>query len=206
MPSSTFFRLPEEKRSRLMKEAWREFTRVPYVDASINRIILGARIPRGSFYQYFEDKNDLFLYLLDLIRDRFLVLFDETIERAQGDLFALPELLFTELVGEDGQVVKRFAMGFKLLSLNVSMDVQRIFFDRAESELAPRLLSGRIDLLRLRSSEPQFIECAFSLLISALGEAIAQTLMRGSPRETELEQLRLRVEIIRNGSAKGEEK
>ncbi len=206
MPTSTFYRLPEEKRSRLMNEVWKEFTRVPYTEASINRIIFGAKIPRGSFYQYFLDKNDLYFYLIDLIRDRFLVLLDEVMVRTQGDLFALPELLFTELIEEGGKVNKHFATGFKLLALNVGLDVQRVFFDRAESELAPRLLSGNVDLGQLRSCEPRFVESVFFLLVSALAEAIAQTLMRASPREVELERLRLRVEIIRNGSAKGEGK
>ena len=59
MPTSTFYRLPEEKRDRLMKAVWKEFTRVPYTEASINRIILGAKIPRGSFYQYFLDTYKL---------------------------------------------------------------------------------------------------------------------------------------------------
>jgi AcrR family transcriptional regulator len=204
MPTSTFYRLPEEKRDRLMKAVWKEFTRVPYTEASINRIILGAKIPRGSFYQYFLDKNDLYFHLIDLIRDKFLVVFDEVMARTNGDLFALPERIFTELIGEDGKVEKRFAVGFKLLSLNVGLDVQRVFFDRATGELAPRLMSGKADLSVLRSTDPRFVECTFSLLVSALAEAIAQTLMRSSPRETELEKLRLRVEIIRSGSAKGE--
>ena len=60
MPTDTFFRLPEEKRARILEGAWSEFTAVPYAEASINRIVQTSRIPRGSFYQYFEDKNDLF--------------------------------------------------------------------------------------------------------------------------------------------------
>ena len=67
MPTDTFFRLPEEKRARILEGAWSEFTAVPYAEASINRIVQTSRIPRGSFYQYFEDKNDLFLTLIDEI-------------------------------------------------------------------------------------------------------------------------------------------
>ena len=81
MPTDTFFRLPEEKRARILESAWSEFTAVPYAEASINRIVQTSRIPRGSFYQYFEDKNDLFLTLIDEIRDQFLDLFHDTLER-----------------------------------------------------------------------------------------------------------------------------
>lgn len=56
MPSKTFFHLPAEKRERLLLAAEEEFARVPYAEASINRMIRAAGIPRGSFYMYFRDK------------------------------------------------------------------------------------------------------------------------------------------------------
>ena len=65
MPTGTFFRLPEEKRARLMDAAWEEFSATPYAKVSINRIIQTAQIPRGSFYQYFTDKEELFLYMME---------------------------------------------------------------------------------------------------------------------------------------------
>ena len=64
MCSETFLRLPEEKKHRFLEAAWEEFSRVPFMEASINKIVLRARIPRGSFYQYFSGKDDLFFYLL----------------------------------------------------------------------------------------------------------------------------------------------
>ena len=32
MPTGTFFRLPEEKRMRLVESAWEEFTHISYAD------------------------------------------------------------------------------------------------------------------------------------------------------------------------------
>ena len=69
MPTGTFFRLPEEKRSRLMEVAWEEFSNTPYAKVSINRIIQAAQIPRGSFYQYFADKEELFLYMVESLQN-----------------------------------------------------------------------------------------------------------------------------------------
>lgn len=62
MPKETFFHLTDEKKSRIMSAAKKEFSRVPLSEASIARIIKDAEIPRGSFYQYFEDKEDLYFY------------------------------------------------------------------------------------------------------------------------------------------------
>ena len=65
MPSATFFNLPEEKRRRLIDAAWEEMTAVSFDKVSINRIVQSAGISRGSFYQYFADKQDLFRFLLN---------------------------------------------------------------------------------------------------------------------------------------------
>src|SRR5688572_20219346 len=64
MPKSTFFGLPEERRDRLVREAIAEFADRTYAEASLSQIARRARIPKGSFYQYFEDKLDLYRWLL----------------------------------------------------------------------------------------------------------------------------------------------
>ncbi|MBQ8851194.1 MAG: helix-turn-helix transcriptional regulator, partial [Oscillibacter sp.] len=65
MCSETFLRLPEEKKNRFLSAAWAEFTRVRFADTSINQIVRRAGIARGSFYQYFKDKEDLLRYMLE---------------------------------------------------------------------------------------------------------------------------------------------
>ena len=84
MPTSTFFRLPEEKRKRLTEAAWDEFTKVGFSAASINKIIQEAHIPRGSFYQYFADKEELFRYLLGDMRTYFMGVLRDILEQTGG--------------------------------------------------------------------------------------------------------------------------
>jgi len=69
MPKDTFFNLPEDKRTILCQIAIDEFAAHPFDQASINRIVAKSGIAKGSFYQYFENKKDLFLYLLQLVAD-----------------------------------------------------------------------------------------------------------------------------------------
>lgn len=64
MPKETFFNLPEEKQNLICEAALDEFAAHPFRHASVNRIVRRAGIAKGSFYQYFEDKADLFRYLL----------------------------------------------------------------------------------------------------------------------------------------------
>jgi AcrR family transcriptional regulator len=66
MPTQTFWNLPDEKRQAFLDLAIEEFADNEYAQASISRIVARAGIAKGSLYQYFADKQDLFLYLLDL--------------------------------------------------------------------------------------------------------------------------------------------
>jgi AcrR family transcriptional regulator len=67
MPKDTFYNLAEEKRMKIYGAALDEFSNHPFKQASVNRIVKNAGIAKGSFYQYFKDKKDLYKYLIDEI-------------------------------------------------------------------------------------------------------------------------------------------
>lgn len=123
MPKSTFFRLPEEKQQRLMDAAVQEFTRAPFAKASISNIITLAKIPRGSFYQYFEDKQDVFFYMVDgMGRDMSATLI-RFLDENDGDLLPAIRMFFDYvlehvLAGEQGQLFQNVFvyMDFKTAS------------------------------------------------------------------------------------------
>ncbi len=78
MPSETFFNLPEEKRNRLLDILLEEFSENDYKNVSIGRIVNRANIAKGSFYQYFSDKEDCYLYLIQLGIEQKTALFRQT--------------------------------------------------------------------------------------------------------------------------------
>lgn len=88
MPKETFYRLPDEKRERIMAAAEREFLENSFEEASINRIIKEAAIPRGSFYQYFEDKKDIFLYIVSTHKNEAFGFVESFIKDSDGDVFS----------------------------------------------------------------------------------------------------------------------
>jgi len=67
VPKQTFLNLPEEKRQGIVNAAIEEFAEFGFDASSINRIVANSGISKGSFYQYFEDKMDVFKYLMDVI-------------------------------------------------------------------------------------------------------------------------------------------
>jgi len=67
MPKNTFLNLNEEKKNRIFEAAVQEFSTRRFSDASINQIVKNAGIPKGSFYQYFADKEDIYLYMMEKV-------------------------------------------------------------------------------------------------------------------------------------------
>jgi AcrR family transcriptional regulator len=93
MPNSTFYNLEEEKKQRIINAARKEFKQHLLHKSRISNIIADADIPRGSFYQYFDDIEDLYFYIIDLA---FEELFDQGREIAKqtDDLFDFFEKTF----------------------------------------------------------------------------------------------------------------
>lgn len=89
MPTQRFLNLKDSKKNAILEAAAHEFARVPYSAVSINQIIKEAEISRGSFYTYFEDKDDLMRYMLRGFRDTLRKKVFEFLEEENGNPFRL---------------------------------------------------------------------------------------------------------------------
>ena len=67
MPKQTFFNLPGEKQAMILDRAIDEFAEYGYEKSSINRIVEASAIAKGSFYQYFADKFDLYEHIITVM-------------------------------------------------------------------------------------------------------------------------------------------
>ena len=100
MPTQTFSKLPEEKKRRIFLAIYDELKRVPFPEISINQIIKNAGIPRGSFYQYFENKEDAFDYFIEEAMGRLENYISEKILSVHGDIFEIAEEIFVAFATE----------------------------------------------------------------------------------------------------------
>lgn len=204
MPTSTFFRLPEEKRQRLLDAAWEEFSRTSFSDASINQIIHSAHIPRGSFYQYFEDKNELFWYLLNGMRAYYSDVFRDVLKDVNGDMFAFPVHAFDRFISQQGNpdpILTRFV---QVVRRNQGMDFQHIL--AREPGMLPEDFMERVVLTGFRKKDPEFVCHVFFLMVAPLAYAIMETLRDSEQWERQRNILQTRIEIIRQGSLSCKEK
>ncbi len=67
MPKNTFYNLSDEKKRRIFDAALQEFSTKSFREASLNQIIKNADIPKGSFYQYFENKEEIYSHMIEVI-------------------------------------------------------------------------------------------------------------------------------------------
>lgn len=98
MPKSTFFNLKQEKQEKIEKALIKEFSRNSFEQASISNIIKEAKIPRGSFYQYFEDKEDTIKYVIK----KFIILEHNKIYNflleTKGDIFEVAIKIYDDTI------------------------------------------------------------------------------------------------------------
>jgi len=87
MPKQTFFNLPQEKRQKIEQAALDEFSEYGFDNSNMNRIVAQSQIAKGSFYQYFDDKKDLYLHLIDALVTRKVSLFEPFLDEYKQNSF-----------------------------------------------------------------------------------------------------------------------
>jgi len=61
LPKSTFSKISEEKRNRVLTEAARLFAERGFAQSDMAQIAARANVSKGSLYDYFESKEDLYI-------------------------------------------------------------------------------------------------------------------------------------------------
>jgi len=99
MPKDLFFTISERKREKVFDAAFKEFSNQPFFESSINQIIKNADISRGSFYQYFEDKEDLYFYIISDILNNKVQSFSKHLSLESTDIFSIFKEIFVLYLG-----------------------------------------------------------------------------------------------------------
>lgn len=83
---SKFHSIASEKQERIINAALKEFARNGYDRASTNEIVKEAEISKGSLFNYFINKKELYLFLLDYVMKVVEKIYDE-IDCSETDFF-----------------------------------------------------------------------------------------------------------------------
>ncbi len=115
MPKETFFNLPSDKRKMIEDIALDEFAEFGFDGASVNRIVASANIAKGSFYQYFEDKSDLYQHVLNRIGELKIAYISPVMENPDAhDFFVLLEEIYRSGMAFSIDHPKASVIGFEV--------------------------------------------------------------------------------------------
>ncbi|MEQ7221519.1 TetR/AcrR family transcriptional regulator [Vagococcus fluvialis] len=134
MPSNTFFRLEKEKQDKILEASKKEFSKFPLEEASIANIVKEAGIPRGSFYQYFTGKEDVFFYLFEEARRNLEDSFISYLEKTNGDLFETFKLFFYDFSKEVLEGENKDFFRHTFLHMNYTRSNQMMVSQMSEEE------------------------------------------------------------------------
>lgn len=86
MPKETFFNLKDDKKKSINKVLKEEFSTKLFKDVNVKTIVEKLDIARGSFYQYFEDLEDSYFYILENETKDMHLLFINILEENSGNV------------------------------------------------------------------------------------------------------------------------
>lgn len=195
MPTKTFFNLPPPKREKLLRAAVGEFARKPYGEVSINRVIQAAGIPRGSFYQYFSDKTDLFRHVLQCYGDKMEAVLAESLSRCGRRLPDLPLASFDlvmEYLRRDTEELRSF---LSILRQNLELDTSEVW---SACPLV-QMVMERADFTCLDLSGQEERRALTELLLAVTGQALVAAACGKLTAEESRRRLLTKTALIHRG-------
>lgn len=193
MPKETFYHLSTEKREKVEKALEKELGRTTFEKASISKIVEEANIPRGSFYQYFEDKEDAIKYVME----KYIILEKETVKKilkeTKGNIFEASLKIFdyitTKLQGNlKTNFYKNIIHELKNSNVNIFNDVEEM------EEL--------IDTNILNIQEPSELNYIIKIIIALTRTASMKANTEILSIEEAKKELEKQIEILKRGMEK----
>ena len=200
MPKETFFNLPADKRERVIEAAIDEFSNNDYRQARINEIVRAAGIPKGSFYQYFEDKKDLFKYIVGLIYEKKMEAISGVMNSVEEiDIFQMLRLMAEAAIKMAQENPKLSLIGDRLLSDAALLKEILEGYRQSSDEFMETIIKKGIQRGDVAPwIEPSFAAKLITAFMLTLGDAVRE---KGSGQLTEEAKSRFysMVRIIEDG-------
>ena len=204
MPKETFLKLSKEKQEKVINAAKKEFARVPIENVSIKNIVEEADIARGSFYQYFESKEDLLIYILKENSEKLNIKLKNEVSKTNGDIFKLYIFLYDsmleEFTGNSDQDL------FKQIFINLKSSDENIF-DIVKNIKPQNIIDyyEQIDKTNLKIESYDDLTVVCDMLNAITRRAVIKNFKNKSKEECRAMFLK-EIEYLKHGIEKKEEK
>lgn len=195
MPTKAFYNLNDDKQKMILNAAVKEFSNKLFDEASVNQIIKDINMPRGSFYLYFENKKDIYLYILDKYHIQLAELINKEISENKGKIFSAFIDIYDIILNNSDPKLKK-------LTNNIfqNMNSEQLFkiFPMNDSKKSELILKDNINFDEI-DIIPEQLDVLISILIPLLFQNISQAFRDIDNRE-EIKKLYIKqIEIIKKG-------
>ena len=204
MPKETFLKLSNEKQQKVINSAKKEFARVPIQEVSIKNIVEDAGIARGSFYQYFESKEDLLIYIIKENVEELNNKLKEEIQKKNGNLFEIYISIYDNMV--ENFVERDETKVFKQIFENIKSSDESIFKILKENDKRMEIgdYYGVIDKTNLRIKNEEEFKIVCRMLDVITRNAVIRNFKKDAKEENRKEFLK-KIDYLKYGIVKEEE-
>jgi len=126
MPLQTFRNLGKDKQEKIRQVAYKEFAIYDYKNASVTNIVKELGLAKGSFYRYFENKLDLYGYLLEYTTQLRMKSINKLVESEKTDFFNILIENFKDKIEFDIKHPLESIFTYRVLLDNNNPDIQHI--------------------------------------------------------------------------------
>lgn len=205
MPTERFLRLPDEKKTAILRAAVDEFSRVPFDKVSINQIIKNAEISRGSFYTYFEDKMDVLRYIFQDTKRQYQDFCRKSLVDNDGDFWKMVEDVFHQVIYKEytNQLARLFQ---NVLSYAEAEKFVKILRESGgDGKRMDEWMYEQVDKSRLRIENLREFQVLIELCMLAILMAFAQRYKDKESIESVEWSFFKKMEFLKNGVLKHKE-
>lgn len=204
MPTETFLKLSQEKKNKIIESAKQEFTRANLQEASIKNITEGAKIARGSFYQYFESKEDLLRYILTEDEESIYQRMIHILEKSNGDLFEASIVMYDHIIGKSFH--KKNMAFYKKVFENIKTGQDTIFtvdFHQEKEEKIRKAIE-KINVEKLKVENQEDLTTIINLLVTITKKAVVSSFRYDTKEQARKNYLK-QLEFLKYGIVKEKE-
>jgi len=170
MSKQTFLNLPPAKRERFLQVAAKEFALYDYQNASLTKIVKILSIAKGSLYQYFENKKDIYHFLVESATERKLKAIGDTLNKVDSSFFKwyrnvqTASVLYDIHYPVDGLLLRNLAKEEHSVDLgNLALRQKEEGIDFYKNSLKQHFKGGGLD------AKPNYTSLAYILVQTSIG-------------------------------------
>lgn len=201
MIKQTFYNLPNNKKEELINIAKKEFACHSIHQATISNIANEYGIARSSFYNYFDNIEDLFYYILDEYKIKIRNELKSNLEENDGDIFLTFIDTFNFIVDNINEGI------IKNVFINSNSSVQNFILPSPEtnefiSEM--KMIIKKINKKRFKMKDEEDLFLLMEILVDTMIQNVIHFFMQNLSKNVVKEKFKEKINIIKYGICREE--